>query len=318
MDAVGYALASAIEPYRWKTVTSLPFTEPFVRAELIGSKVYVVGKDRLQVYNIDTGVWSQESPMPSDRRRTRFSSCVVGTDIYVIGGVYTDISSGSYITGLHLVDIYDTVNKVWRFGPSVVVDSVGYSRLDAGCESIDGSIYFIGGRGGLYFGGTGDDTTDTTLVLNVTTGVWTKKAALPSALSDIGTCVKSGVIYTCGGFFEGGTTEGYRDSIYEYAPATNTWTLKSTLYGSRGGTAAVTDGDRIYVLGGGGTTLLEWFSPPSSRGILQSPTVIRGRADAVYYNGVIYAFGGGTARVDAYYTADQPDRGTLLAWLATR
>lgn len=311
MDAVGYALASQIEPYRWKTVTNLPFNATFVRAELIGNKVYVLSKDRVQVYDILTGQWTQEPPMPADRQRTRFASCVVGTDIYVIGGVYD--TSGTNISALSLVDIYDTASKAWKVGP----DS-SYRRLDAGCEYFNGFVYLIGGRSGLYFSGTGDDTSKICNRLNVSTGVWEKVADLPRSLCEMAICLRNGFIYTLGGLFDS-TDEGTGeiDNIYEYNPTNNAWASKYTLSGKRVGGAAVTDGDKIFTLGGS-SIVLEWYTPPSSKGILQSPTVVRHGVDAVYHAGVIYVFGGGNTRVDAYHTVDQPERGTLLAWLATR
>lgn len=321
MDAVGYALAKEIPSYHWKSLASIPNAEAFNFAEVVGDKAYIIGMNYTQVYDFASNTWVQEPPMPTERKRTRFASCVVGTKIYVIGGVLT--TSGSQIPASRLVDIYDTASKTWSTGPEVPATIMDNGVVDAKCVHIDGKVYLIGGRTGLNYGGTGDDTIPDTYALEIQTGTWTRKRDMPTENSEMGVAAYNGLIYTFGGYKEissvGSTVKIIVDSIYAYAPSADTWTFKQKLKAARSACAAGVVGDTIYIIGGKENVLSESYKPLNGvASLVQSPTTSLSYFGAVGYNGAIYTFDAKAAQRTLAFYPEAETKETLLAWLATR
>jgi N-acetylneuraminic acid mutarotase len=318
MDTVGYALAQQITSYRWKSLAPVPNAEAFNVAEVVGEKAYVIGMDYTQVYDFATNTWTQEPPMPAARKRTRFASCVVGTHIYIIGGVTT--TSGSQRPASRLVDIYDTVTKTWSTGPDMLITILNNGVLDAKCAHVSGKVYLMGGRTGLNYGGTGDDTINHTYELDIQTGVWTRKRDMPTENSEMGIAVYDGCIYTFGGYRETSTAGTLTvDNIYMYDPSTDTWTNKRKMGAARSACAAVLVGDTIYIIGGKENVLSESYKPSNNTSaFIQSPVNSLSYFGAVSYGGTVYVFDAKAAsRTLAFYPAGDA-KDALLAWLATR
>jgi len=321
VDTVGYALAQQITPYRWKSLAPVPNTEGFNVAEVVGDKAYVIGMDYTQVYDFATNTWTQEPPMPAARKRTRFASCVVGTKIYIIGGVTT--TSGSSIPASRLVDIYDTVTKTWSTGPDTPITILSNGVLDAKCAHVNGKIYLMGGRTGLNYGGTGDDTINHTYELDLQAGVWTRKRDMPIENSEMAIVVYNGNIYTFGGYRETSGPEttytSIRAEVLQYSPSSDTWSTVRMLRVARSACAAALVGDTVYIIGGKENVLSESYKPSTNTStFIQSPATSLSYFGAVGYNGAMYTFDAkATERTLAFYpSGDVKD--TLLAWLATR
>lgn len=305
MDAVGYALASGIEPYRWKTLITIPYPSAFSRMAIVGDHLYVLSSDRLQVYDTVMETWTQATPMPTDRQRSLFGVIAVDGKIYVVGG------RGGVNTGTSgdkaYVDVYDTATGVWdQLSDLTAYPLSGVARV--GCVHIDGKIYALGGVQGIYlsnFVGVYDIATDT----------WTN---VPGGSSNTTYATrgvsryaaKGSIIYRLGEWIEKwDTTLG----------STPFWQYVSTSVLPRLDAAIATDGDLFYSICGRGSVAVDTFNPLiNQQKILQNPQAPKSEVDAVYYNGIIYVVSANAAKIDSYYTADQPERGTLLAWLATR
>lgn len=309
MDAVGYALASQIEPYQWRKLTPIPYSASFIKAEIVGSRVYLISMDRTQVFDITSNAWSQESPMPADRKRTHFATCAVGSKIYVLGGVPT--TTGSIILGLRYVDIYDTVSKTWTKGPDLVV-----GVTDAGASYVDGKVYIFGGRNDFNNVCISD-----TYSLDIGTGVWSKKQNMPNLISEMGTTVYAGKIYVFGGFYRtsssGSWTSYDLNSIYSFDPLQNQWASQGSIRAERAACEAVLLGKNIIVIGGKNQVVMAESYDPETKGkkILQSPTETFFFFGSVVYEGTVYVFDG----TDVYtFNPNESSIDTLLAWLATR
>jgi N-acetylneuraminic acid mutarotase len=318
MDTVGYALAQQITSYRWKSLAPVPNAEAFNVAEVVGEKAYVIGMDYTQVYDFATNTWTQEPPMPAARKRTRFASCVVGTHIYIIGGVTT--TSGSQRPASRLVDIYDTVAKTWSTGPDIPDINSGHGLVDAKCAHVNGKIYLMGGRAGLSFGGTLSDTINRTYELDIQTGVWTRKRDMPIEVSEMGVAVYNDRIYTFGGLREVGTADPtFRAEILQYNPSADSWTTVKSLQVAKSACAAVLVEDTIYIIGGKENVLSESYKPSNNTStFIQSPTISLSYFGAVSYGGAVYVFDAKAAnRTLAFYPAGDA-KDALLAWLATR
>jgi len=98
----------------------------------------------------------------------------------------------------------------------------------------------------------------------------------------------------------GGDTYGENDKAFEYDPATDIWTAKAPLTGrGRGNTAAVTVGDKMYLLGGQHPSLqtVDWvdeYDPIANTWTVRANMPTNRRyLSAAESGGKIYAFGGG-------------------------
>lgn len=309
MDSVGYALARQVEPYRWQRVMGIPNYDSYTATEIIGNKAYVISPSYTQVYDFANARWEQEPPMPAERKRYNFATCLIGTKIYVIGGL---LSSGAY-GAVRFVDIYDTVQKTWTFGPdmpALTPEKLGLHQ--AGCASVNNSVYLFGGR---WSGISGNS--DAVYALDLTSGTWSQKGTMPFTLANMGIAQYDGQIYLFGGQINRDSYGGNdSNNIYLYNPTANSWTTKRTMNSARTGCRAVVFNDKVYILGGEGTVLVEEYAPSTNAlSIKQGPTEIFTNFGAVKYGEAIYVFKGGY--VSSYNSAGT-SLDTLLAWLAVR
>jgi hypothetical protein len=82
---------------------------------------------------------------------------------------------------------------------------------------------------------------------DITSGEWSKKAAMGTGRSDFGACVFAGEAYVIGGL------DAYRNplsSVEKYSPSSDTWSVVAPLPEARALCAAVSVGSAIYVLSG--------------------------------------------------------------------
>lgn len=133
----------------------------------------------------------------------------------------------------------------------------------------------------------------------VHTSGWSSHTA-PPQLSGWGSFGRSLTVWDNRIYVFGGDTYGENDKAFEYDPSTNTWTEKASFPGrGRGNTAAVTVGDKMYLLGGQHPSFntVAWvdeYDPISNTWSTKAdmPTNRRYLSAAVA-DGKIYAFGGG-------------------------
>ncbi len=163
-------------------------------AASVGSKIFIIGGwtadgsgnqiPTTQVHTLDTttGTWGTGAPAPLAVASA--SIAVIGTNIYLIGGITADH------TVSNSVSIYSTTTNSWSAGPSALR---GVYEASAGYTA--NRIYLVGGR--LSEGGPCD--TGRIQVLDLTQGIWQDGHEQPIPTAGGGSAVLSGKFYTAGG-----------------------------------------------------------------------------------------------------------------------
>jgi hypothetical protein len=132
----------------WSTFTILPLSRSHHAAVAVGLTMYILGGLVLDanvrqvvtasVLKYDSaqgpnGTWSEMAPMPD--ARYGFTSCAVGSNIYVFGGSTLDYS-GPYIS----IYKYDTVANAWSF----LAHLPFFPGHEYHSACLDGLIYIMG------------------------------------------------------------------------------------------------------------------------------------------------------------------------------
>ena len=123
----------------------------------------------------------------------------------------------------------------WRFEPEAPK-----AQVESGGAAIGDTIYVLGGArpGNLH----------TVLSFDIHSRRWSEPTKLPVGLNHVAVAAHEGKLYLAGGFLEG---DEATNRFLEYDPATDTWTKLPPMKLARGGSAAVTIGDKLYVVDGG-------------------------------------------------------------------
>jgi len=141
---------------------------------------------------------------------------------------------------LNVLEIYDPATQQWTQGPSLPAARSAYALAEVG-----GRMYLFGGWDGRRY-------VDTVLEFSPDTGTWNVRTPMPKALGFQAAAALGGRIFLIGGY------DGNREvaSCYEYMPdlegsAISPWRACAPISVPRGGAAAATVGNSIYVVGGG-------------------------------------------------------------------
>lgn len=123
----------------------------------------------------------------------------------------------------------------WRFEPEAPK-----APIESGTATIGSTIYIVGGNepGNLH----------TVLAFDTRSGSWSEPTKLPVGLNHVAAAAHDGKLYVAGGYLEG---EAETDLFLEYDPTTGRWSEMPPMKRARGGGAAVTIGDELYVIDGG-------------------------------------------------------------------
>jgi len=123
----------------------------------------------------------------------------------------------------------------WDFEPEAPK-----AQVESGTAAIGPVIYVAGGNqpGNLH----------TVLAFDTRSDRWSEPTKLPMGINHAAAAAHGGKLYLAGGYLEG---EAETDQFVEYDPATNEWTEMPPMGQARGGAAAVTIGDKLYVIDGG-------------------------------------------------------------------
>ncbi|HXQ89222.1 MAG TPA: kelch repeat-containing protein, partial [Solirubrobacterales bacterium] len=123
----------------------------------------------------------------------------------------------------------------WRFEPEAPK-----AQVESGGAAIGDTIYVVGGArpGNLH----------TVLAFDAHSRRWSEPTRLPVGLNHAMVAAHDGKLYVAGGFREGNEAT---DLFSEYDPATDRWSKLPPMKLARGGGAAVTIGDKLYVVDGG-------------------------------------------------------------------
>jgi hypothetical protein len=226
---------SSVEKYSplndtWSVVSSLPKRRSKHAAIAVGSAMYVLGGyagvdaailETASVLKLDSvrGIWSVVAPMPEPRYD--FAASVVGSDIYVFGG----LTNASERTGRGHESVfkYDTETDTWSTLAPMPVSDYGMSAIALG------GLIYIGGVGDTFCGFMSYDPV---------TGVWSNLASLTYDCYHGAFFVLGGFLYAAGG-------KSTESIVQRYDVTTNTWTEVADMLDGRSHFGAVTIGSII-------------------------------------------------------------------------
>ncbi len=212
--------------------------------------------------------------------RAEHTEAVYNGKIYLIGGIDNNLN---------------TLGTVHAYSPSpspywdTSVDNLNTPRKRAASATLNGKIYVAGGYGTNYL--------KSCEVYDPNTNEWTPIQDLNIARQNAELVAFNNKLYCIGG--DG--NNGIENTVEEYNPTNNTWTIKTSRMSSpRADFSAALVSNKIYVLGGAtGSTysatdsILE-YDPATDTWTNKSTKLLaptKNSACAVY-NGSIYLFGG--------------------------
>ena len=241
--AVACNSETAAGPTGWQQLASAPQPLMGLHAEALGDKIYTFGgqvlgtglgdpTDRVAVFDVNTGTWSEAAPMPT--ARGFLGTGVVDGMIYVIGG---SPNMREYDAATDVVEVYDPAADEWRLAPPLPV-----GRADLTASVVDGRIYAIGGTEHVAV-----DALGVVEMYDPATGVWTRRADMPTPRLHLTGVAYKGEIYVIGG---GPEWPVPLVTLEIYNPDTNTWRKGADMPTARTGIWATELNGKIYVAGG--------------------------------------------------------------------
>lgn len=178
-------------------------------------------------------------------------------------------------------------------------DAAPTSRTAARAETINGSIYVIGGLQ--------DSNSDRLEIYDIGEDSWSIGENLPDKLNELTTAELDNKLYVFGG-----------NSAYVYDPDFDSWDqLKNMDYSHEGAVAEEYRG-KIYVIGGKGSVgrVIEEYDPDSDTWVtMQNSPSRRYAAASATYNGRIYVIGGGEDEAEDRITAYDIDQDEWIVGL---
>lgn len=265
-------------------------------AALIGDSLYAVGgrgTRPLEALNLKTLVWKTLPAPPEEMNH--FQAVNFQDELYVMGAF-----RGSYPheTALPNIYIYSPKQGKWRKGPVIPVERL---RGSAGVVMYNNKIYMVCGITDGHWDGhvawldEYDPKTDT----------WKRLPDAPRTRDHINVAIADGKLYVAGGRRStariGKVLELLVPEVDVYDFASGKWTTlpaESNLPTLRAGCTAVTQGGKVWIIGGETVQLLahneaEVLDPKTSRWT-SGPHLNQGRhgTQAVVYDNKIYIANG--------------------------
>lgn len=245
-----------------------------------------VDSKKVEIYNMETGVWQLDS-LSVARILTTGVTC--GSKVFFAGGTVNGTSQH-----FSTVDIYDTLTDVW------IARNLSVPRFELSAVSKDSMVLFAGGHNIPL--NTSYDVVD---IYNINTDQWsTKNLSIPRG--NMG-CTKVGDL----AFFAGGTNAALnswynRVDIYNFS--TDTWNT-ANLSQARGFIGACTAGNKVFFAGGmtaNGvpSNRVDIYDYATDTWTIASLSLPRGFSNqqVVQLNGKAYFVGGGIFQSGAWRT----------------
>jgi N-acetylneuraminic acid mutarotase len=265
-------------------------------ATLIGDSLYAIGgrgAKPLEALNLKTLVWQRLPTPPVEMNH--FQAVTYGGEIYVIGAF-----KGSYPheTPLPNIYIYSPKTGVWRQGPAIPAERL---RGSTGTVVYNDKIYLVCGiTDGHYDGHVAwlDE-------YDPKKNTWKQMADAPRPRDHFQATVADGKLYVAGGRLStariGQVLETTIPEVDVYDFKQGSWTTlpaTSNLPTQRAGSTAVTQGGKVWIIGGETQQLqahneAETLDPKTNRWTT-GPKLKQGRhgTQAVVYKGMIYIVAG--------------------------
>ena len=234
----------------WKKVAPLPQALQHSAAASYKGKLYVVGgftsdavewipTNKLFIYDPVKDEWKEGKSMPTPRGG--LTALFVDGILYAIGGQQSSDIEVSEI--LNANEAYDPGKNSWTSKASMPT-----ARHHIASAEVGGKIYVVGGR-----------TAANSSMINLNVNemydpqkdAWTSLPSMPSKRSGIAAASVNDTIYVFGGEDAGGANPKTYNNNDKYNALTGSWLSEESIPTSRHGLAAVSIGDKIFVLGGG-------------------------------------------------------------------
>jgi N-acetylneuraminic acid mutarotase len=130
---------------------------------------------------------------------------------------------------------------------------------------------------------------------------WTQKTNMPIKRMGHSCRIVSGKIYVIGGWYISETEGIALTRVDEYDPTTNTWTRKADMPTPRGITSAVVANEKIYVIGGEESFIVEVYDPSTDTWAEQTELPSqRMWFSTCVVDGIIYVIGGNKGPQSGY------------------
>jgi N-acetylneuraminic acid mutarotase len=222
---------------RWRRITDLPVTVHHPMAAAHRGRVYVIGGygpegARLTAFVLVNGVWTPLPPMPESRGAG--GAAVVGSKLYVVGGV-TTTPGGARSLARHTL-VYDITRRTWSRAPGPT------RREHLGVTALNGRLYAVGGRTAGF---------DTNLaafeVYRPGARRWLRLAPVPGKRGGTAAGAVGRFVVSAGGEAPGGTIR----TVFAYDTRSRRWRRLPNLPTPRHGLGVVGAGGRVYVVAGG-------------------------------------------------------------------
>jgi N-acetylneuraminic acid mutarotase len=203
------------------------------------------------VYDPSADSWTELSPVPEEAARGSAAMGVVGSTVYMAGGMRTlePIGIEGEQDTVDFVSAYETKSDTWITLPGAAA-ALPEGRDHAGAAVVGAKLYVLGGRiRGQY------NVRNTVFVLDTAeleAGWATADGRMPTARGGVASATISNQVYIFGG--EGNPSEGSEgifDQIEVYNIETDDWKQLAPMQVPRHGGAAAAVGGRIYLPGGG-------------------------------------------------------------------
>ncbi len=287
----------------WAGLSNMPRLIQHASAETVGGKEYVIGginpgsggtSDRVDEYDPVSGAWTQRTKMPSPRYNAAAET--YNGKIYVFGGQIRTwqckardifgncVSSGyrNYTQDSTLV--YDPATHSWTTETPMPA-----GRFGAVAVQVNGRIYVMGGS-----------ASNNNEEYDPATKTWTTRTNVPFVASFSTAAAVNGKIYVIGG-----STSPY-NHVYEYDPATDTWsTAKTPMPTGRYYTTAQVVNGKIVVAGGytnAAKNQVEEYDPATNTWESKTalPTARYGSISTVLSGNEFLVIGGNVSVIEKY------------------
>jgi N-acetylneuraminic acid mutarotase len=276
-------------PRGWQSLAPLPSPRQECAVVALNGEVYVIGGfdevatmvADVAVYTPATDSWRSVAPLPAPRHHA--NAAALDGRIYVVGSLTTDFAARGEVY------VYDPGMDAWTEGTAM---PAGTERGGSAVAVLDGTIYVAGG----FRGGSVADFS----AYDIRGGVWSTLSSLPAPRDHLVAGSIGGSFYAIGG--RDGSITGIDGRVDAFDPAAG-WSQVAPMLTPRGGCAAATANERVFVFGGEGNTAsptgvfpeLESYAPDAWTALEPMPTPRHGTG-AAEVDGIIYVPGGATTQ----------------------
>ncbi|CAK6447843.1 unnamed protein product [Pipistrellus nathusii] len=160
-----YLITNCVDKYSverdsWKRVAPLPLPLACHAVVTVNNNLYVIGgwtpqmdlpdeepdrlSNKLLQYDPRQDQWTERAPMKYSKYR--FSTAVVNSEIYVLGGIgCVGRDKGQVRKCLDVVEIYNPDGNFWREGPPMPSAMLSLRTNSTNAGAVDGKLYVCGG-----------------------------------------------------------------------------------------------------------------------------------------------------------------------------